>query len=152
MAAIQSEIGTLKNFIDGEWVEPSGGTDTVFNPATGEELAQAPLSTPEDVDRAVKAASNAFEGWSNTTPGERALALIRLADALEEHGEELAALEIANAGKPAAAFKSDELPVMADILRCFAGCAGARCCTARGSNTNPTTPSGARLTSTVHPS
>jgi betaine-aldehyde dehydrogenase len=123
VAAIQTEVGTLKNFIDGEWVEPSGGTDTVFNPATGEELAQAPVSTPEDVDRAVKAASGAFDGWSNTTPGERALALIRLADALEEHGEEITALEVANAGKPAAAFKSDELPVMADQLRFFAGCA-----------------------------
>jgi betaine-aldehyde dehydrogenase len=118
-----TQIGTLKNFIGGEWVEPSGGTDTVFNPATGEELAQAPVSTAEDVDRAVKAAEEAFEGWSNTTPGERALALIRLADALEEHGEELAALEIANAGKPAGAFKNDELPVMADNLRFFAGCA-----------------------------
>ena len=118
-----TEVGTMKNFIDGGWVDPSGGTDTVFNPATGEELAQAPVSSAEDVDRAVKAASGAFEGWSNTTPGERALALIRLADALEEHGEELAALEVANAGKPAAAFKGDELPVMADNLRFFAGCA-----------------------------
>ena len=123
MAAIQTDVGTLKNFVDGEWVEPSGGTDTVYNPATGEELAQAPVSTAEDVDRAVKAASDAFEGWSNTIPGERALALIRLADALEEHGEELAGLEVANAGKPASAFKSDELPVMADNLRFFAGCA-----------------------------
>jgi len=118
-----TEVGTMKNFIDGDWVAPSGGTDTVFNPATGEELAQAPVSTPEDVDRAVKAASAAFQGWSTTTPGERALALLRLADALEEHGDEIAALEIANAGKPAAAFKGDELPVMADNLRFFAGCA-----------------------------
>ncbi|HZB74989.1 MAG TPA: aldehyde dehydrogenase family protein, partial [Solirubrobacteraceae bacterium] len=118
-----TDVGTMKNFIDGDWVDPSGGTDTVYNPATGEELAQAPVSSPEDVDRAVKAASAAFEGWSNTTPGERALALIRLADALEEHGEAIAALEIANAGKPAAAFKADELPVMADNLRFFAGCA-----------------------------
>jgi len=118
-----TDVGTMKNFIDGDWVDPSGGTDTVFNPATGEELAQAPVSSAEDVDRAVKAASGAFEGWSNTTPGERALALIRLADALEEHGEEIAALEVANAGKPAAAFKADELPAMADNLRFFAGCA-----------------------------
>jgi betaine-aldehyde dehydrogenase len=118
-----TDVGTMKNFIDGDWVDPSGGTDAVYNPATGEELAQAPVSSPADVDRAVKAASAAFEGWSTTTPGERALALIRLADALEEHGEEIAALEIANAGKPAAAFKGDELPVMADNLRFFAGCA-----------------------------
>jgi betaine-aldehyde dehydrogenase len=121
--ALDTEIGTLENFIDGGWVAPSGGTDAVFDPATGEELAQAPVSSPEDVDRAVKAAGAAFEGWSNTTPGERALALIRIADALEEHGDEIAALEVANAGKPAAAFKGDELPVMADNLRFFAGCA-----------------------------
>ena len=55
-------IGTMKNFIDGEWVDPSGGTDTVFNPATGEELAQAPVSSPEDVDRAVKAAVGRLRG------------------------------------------------------------------------------------------
>jgi betaine-aldehyde dehydrogenase len=118
-----TDIGIMKNFIDGGWVDASGGTDTVFNPATGEELAQAPVSSPEDVDRAVKAASDAFVGWSNPTPGERALALIRLADALEEHGDEIASLEVANAGKPAAAFKGDELPAMADNLRFFAGCA-----------------------------
>ena len=70
-----------------------GRTDAVLNPATGEEIAQAPVSTPEDVDRAVKAARAAFEGWSNTTPGERALALLRLADALEEHADEIAELE-----------------------------------------------------------
>ena len=95
-----TDVGTMQNFIGGEWVEPSGGTAAVYNPATGEELAQAPVSNPEDVDRAVKAAGAAFEGWSGATPSERALALIRLADALEEHGEEIAALEIANAGKP----------------------------------------------------
>jgi betaine-aldehyde dehydrogenase len=118
-----TDIGIMKNFIDGGWVDASGGTDTVFNPATGEELAQAPVSSPEDVDRAVKAASDAFEGWSNTTPGGRARAPNRRADALEEHGDEIASLEVANAGKPAAAFKGDELPAMADNLRFFAGCA-----------------------------
>ncbi|HWT24125.1 MAG TPA: gamma-aminobutyraldehyde dehydrogenase [Solirubrobacteraceae bacterium] len=123
MATTDIDVGTLENFIAGEWVEPSGGTEAVFNPATGEELAQAPLSTEEDVDRAVQAAVDAFEGWSSTVPGERAHALLRLADALEEHGDELTALEVANAGKPAAAFRSDELPVLADNLRFFAGAA-----------------------------
>jgi len=123
VATTDIDVGTLENFIAGEWVEPSGGTEAVFNPATGEELAQAPLSTEEDVDRAVQAAVDAFEGWSSTVPGERAHALLRLADALEEHGDELTALEVANAGKPAAAFRSDELPVLADNLRFFAGAA-----------------------------
>ncbi len=119
---------TLKNFIDGEPVEPAGGrTAPVLNPATGEEIARAPASGREDVDRAVAAARAAFEagGWSTATPGERALALLRLADALEEHGDELAELESANAGKPIQAFKDDELPALVDNVRFFAG--AARC-------------------------
>ena len=114
----------LKNFIDGESVEAAeGGTDAVLNPATGEEIAQAPSSSRADVDRAVKAARTAFETWGNTTPGERALALIRIADALEANAEEIAQLESANAGKPISAFRDDEIPFMVDNLRFFAGAA-----------------------------
>jgi betaine-aldehyde dehydrogenase len=118
---------TLKNFINGDWVDPAEGrTDPVYNPATGEEIAQAPSSTAEDVDRAVKAARDAFEGgWGTTTPAERALALLRLADSIEEHADEIAELESSNAGKPLQAFKDDEVPAMVDNLRFFAG--AARC-------------------------
>ncbi|MEA2278957.1 MAG: betaine-aldehyde dehydrogenase [Solirubrobacteraceae bacterium] len=118
---------TLQNFIDGEWVDPAEGrTDAVLNPATGEEIAQAPSSTAQDIDRAVGAARAAFEGgWGTTTPAERALALLHLADAIEEHADEIAELESANAGKPIEAFKSDEIPAMVDNLRFFAG--AARC-------------------------
>ena len=103
----------------------SGETEPILNPATGEVIAHAPLSTAEDVERAVAAAKAAYPGWSTTTPGERARALLKLADAIEEHGDELAELESDNAGKPLAAVKSDEIPVMADNLRFFAG--AARC-------------------------
>src|SRR4051794_3009620 len=114
----------LQNFVDGELVDPaSGATTPVLNPATGEEIAQAPDSSAEDVDRAVQAAQGAFEGWAATTPGERALALIRLADAIEEHADEIAEAEAANAGKPIQAFKADEIPFMVDNLRFFAGAA-----------------------------
>jgi betaine-aldehyde dehydrogenase len=58
-----------------------------------------------------------------TTPQERALALIRLADAIEENADEFAALESANAGKPLQAFKEDEIPALVDHLRFFAGAA-----------------------------
>src|SRR3954463_12918670 len=69
---------TLQNFVDGERVDPaSDATSVVLNPATGEELAQAPDSGAEDVDRAVAAARGAFEGWAAATPGESALALLR---------------------------------------------------------------------------
>jgi len=115
---------TLQNFIDGELVDPaSGATSPVLNPATGEEMAHAPDSSAEDIERAVKAAQAAFEGWATTTPGERARALLRFADAIEEHGEELAETEARNAGKPVESVKSDEIPVMADNIRFFAGAA-----------------------------
>ena len=118
---------TFKNFIDGESVDAAEGrTDAVLNPATGEEIAQAPSSTKEDIDRAVKAARAAFEGgWGTSTPAERALAILKLADALEERADEIAELESANAGKPIEAFKGDEVPAMVDNLRFFAG--AARC-------------------------
>jgi betaine-aldehyde dehydrogenase len=118
-------LGTLSNFIAGERAPSDGETEAVLNPATGEELARAHNSTPADVDRAVRAARAAFDGWSQTTPAQRASALLALADAIEEHGEELARLEALNAGKPLAAVTNDELPAMADNLRFFAG--AARC-------------------------
>src|SRR3954451_2802889 len=83
-------------------------------PATGEELAQEPVSSREDVDRAVAAARKAFATWSKTTPAERQAALLKLADVIEEHADELADLEARNAGKPLQAFKDDEIPFMAD--------------------------------------
>ena len=117
--------GTLTNFIDGEQVSAEGDTEAILNPATGEEIANAPVSTPAEVDRAVRAARRAFEGWSATTPAVRAQALLALAEIIDEHTDELARLEALNAGKPIEAVKTDELPVMADNLRFFAG--AARC-------------------------
>ncbi len=102
----------LQNFIGGEFVDPADGqTEEVVNPATGEVIAEAPLSTAEDVDRAVAAARGRSTAWATTTPGERALALLQLADAIEERAEELADLESADAGKPRKAFLDDEIPV-----------------------------------------
>ncbi len=119
-------ITTLKNFIDGEFVDPADGqTEPILNPATGEAIAEAPLSSPADVDRAVAAAKAAYDGWATTTPGERALAMLKLADAIEEHADELSELESDNAGKPINAFRDDEIPFMVDNLRFFAG--AARC-------------------------
>ncbi|HEY7966896.1 MAG TPA: gamma-aminobutyraldehyde dehydrogenase [Solirubrobacteraceae bacterium] len=117
---------TLSNFIDGDF-RPAldGATEAVLNPATGEEIAQAPLSTAADIDAAVAAAKRAFETWSQTTPAARADALLALAAKVEEHGEELAREEAINAGKPIAGVLSDEVSVMCDNLRFFAG--AARC-------------------------
>jgi len=122
----------LKNFINGDSIEPADGeTEEILNPATGEAIAEAPLSSAEDVGRAVAAAKGAFEEWSTKTPGERAHALLQLADAIEEHSDELADLESANAGKPRKSFLEDEIPAMVDNLRFFAG--AARCLEGRAS-------------------
>src|SRR5215217_3219086 len=110
----------LQNFIDGEFVDAAdGATEEVVNPANGEAIAEMPLSNGEDVNRAVAAAKRAFESWSNTTPGERGTALLKLADLIEEHAEELADLESADAGKPRQAFLDDEIPFGAALA---AGC------------------------------
>ncbi|HMD51639.1 MAG TPA: gamma-aminobutyraldehyde dehydrogenase [Solirubrobacteraceae bacterium] len=118
-------VETLSNFIDGGRAAWDGETEPVLNPATGEELARAPRSSAEEVDQAVAAARRAFDGFSTSTPAERAQALLALADLVDEHAEELARIEALNAGKPLAAVAGDELPVMADNLRFFAG--AARC-------------------------
>jgi betaine-aldehyde dehydrogenase len=112
----------LQNFIDGEFVDSAeGATEEVTNPANGEVIADMPLSTEEDVNRAVAAAKAAFPGWSTTTPAERATAMLKLADILDEHAEELSDLEAADAGKPRNAFLEDEMPAVSDTLRFFAG-------------------------------
>jgi betaine-aldehyde dehydrogenase len=116
-------VETLKNFIDGELVGAEGETEPVLNPATGEQMARAPISSAQEVDRAVGAARRAFEGWSQSTPQRRSEALLAIAAALEEHGDEIARLEALNAGKPIEAVKSDEIPVAVDNLRFFAGAA-----------------------------
>src|ERR671923_2977163 len=122
----------LQNFIDGEFVDPAdGATEEVLNPATAEPIAEAPLSTEEDVNRAVAAARRAFDGYAKTTPGERALMLLKLAEAIEERADEIADLESANAGKPRHAFVEDEIPFLVDNLRFFAG--AARCLEGRAS-------------------
>ena len=116
----------IKNFINGEEQSPiEGGTEPVINPATGEQIAVTPLSTEADVDVAVAAAKAAFDGWGFTTPQERSLALLKIADAVEEAGEELRQIESLNVGKPIEAMR-DEIPACVDNLRFFAGAARNR--------------------------
>jgi 1-pyrroline dehydrogenase len=113
----------LRNLVAGDLVEAvDGGVREVANPATGDVIAEVPEGTQADVDRAVAAAKAAFPGWRDTTPGDRALALLKLADLLEQHGEELCALESANVGKPMTVAR-EEMPVTVDNVRFFAGAA-----------------------------
>ena len=120
---MSTTVSKHQNFIGGEWVDASGGESMeVLNPATGETIAEVPRAGAEDVDRAVQAAKKALPEWLETTPGERAEMLLKLAAAVEEHADELAELESRNVGKPLS-YAKDELPVCADNLRFFAGAA-----------------------------
>ena len=116
---------TLKNFVNGEYVEPeSGRYSDVVNPATGEIYAQRARSrASKDVDSAYAAASTAFEEWRDSTPAERQLALLRFADAIESRADEFVAAEVENTGKPRALTASEEIPPMVDQIRFFAGAA-----------------------------
>jgi betaine-aldehyde dehydrogenase len=121
---MQTETRSIKNFVNGEHVDPAEGRFyEVTNPATGEVFAQAPASGKEDVDRAYKAAEKAFEGWRDATPATRQLALFRIADALEERADEIVRAESENTGKPIGLTMEEEIPMAVDQIRFFAGAA-----------------------------
>ncbi len=114
----------LRNFIAGEYVDGRTESSTdIVNPATGSVVATAPVSSQADVDAAYGAAETAFAEWGRTTPSERQQALLKIADAIEEHADELIALESENTGKIQALTASEEIPPMVDQLRFFAGAA-----------------------------
>jgi 1-pyrroline dehydrogenase len=94
----------------------------VVNPANDQVIANVPASSQADVDRAVDAAEKAFESWKKTTPQDRSLLLLKIADALEAKADELGRLESANAGKPVGA-AIDEMTTSVDLFRFFAGAA-----------------------------
>ncbi len=92
----------VRNLIGGHWEDRDGReTEPVYDPATGEVLAETPLSTAEDVDRAVRKAGEAFPSWAATPVTERARLLFRFKALLEEHFEELRDLVTLENGKDA---------------------------------------------------
>lgn len=111
--------------IDGQFVTGEGQAEPILNPANGEQIAAVPEASFEQVNRAVNGAQRAFAQWSRTTPASRSNLLLRLADLVERHAEEFAALESLNCGKPYLAVLNDELPAVVDCFRFFAG--AARC-------------------------
>ncbi|HET9730903.1 MAG TPA: aldehyde dehydrogenase family protein, partial [Acidimicrobiia bacterium] len=114
----------VQNFIDGKLVDAAdGATIDLVNPTTGEVSGTSPRSGARDIDAAVDAATSAFDTWRRTTPSERGLALIRIADAIEARGDEFIDAECAATGKPRALMAADEIPPLVDQLRFFAGAA-----------------------------
>ncbi|HEY2792362.1 MAG TPA: gamma-aminobutyraldehyde dehydrogenase [Micromonosporaceae bacterium] len=117
-------MSTLRNFINGEYVDPIDGTYAeLIDPTTGETNAHAPVSGSADVDAAMRAASAAFETWRDSTPSARQLALLRIADAIEARAEEFVKVESSNTGKPYGVTMSEEIPPTVDHTRFFAGAA-----------------------------
>lgn len=116
-------VQTYQQFIGGEFVDAADGrTADVINPANDAVIASVPASSGEDVNRAVAAAATAFETWKKSTPQDRSLLMLKIADALEANADRLGRLESANAGKPVGA-AIDEIGVCADLYRFFAGAA-----------------------------
>ena len=114
----------LQNFINGKSVDgASGESTTLINPSTGVAFATAPKSNAADIDKAMKAASDAFPGWRDSTPSERQRALLKIADAIEARADEFVNLESENCGKPKSLTASEEMPPMVDQIRFFAGAA-----------------------------
>ena len=114
----------LKMLIDGDWVaSQSGAGMDVINPSNGQVLVQESLGGAHEVDLAVQAARRAFESgpWSRMRPAERTRLLLKLADALEQHGDELALLETLNTGKPLKMARAFDIGMAAECLRYNAG-------------------------------
>lgn len=112
---------TLQNFIDGAYVDAAADSAfDVIDPSNEEVYASSPVSTAADVDTAYRAAAAAFEDWSEQTPGERSLALFRIADEMEQRAEEFADLESQDTGKPRASLVDDEIMLSVDQIRFFA--------------------------------
>src|ERR1700730_7090793 len=101
---MKTQVRHHQMFIGGEWVDSSGHeAQGIVDPGLGEVIATVPKGTDKDVDRAVAAARKAYEEvWFDSTPRERSEMLLKIADVILEHGEELARIESENVGKPLA--------------------------------------------------
>ncbi len=119
-----SDIRTLRNYINGEFVDARDGrTLPVVDPTTGEAYTSSPLSGAADVDAAMAAAADAFPLWRDSTPSTRQTLLLKIADAVEARADELVEAECRNTGKPRAVTRDEEIVPMVDQIRFFAGAA-----------------------------
>lgn len=113
-----------KMLIGGEWVDSaSGKTFETINPATGDTICQVAEGDKADVDRAVAAARKAFESkpWARMSGADRGRLLYKLADLIEAHRDELAALESLDNGKPIRDSYNADIPLTAAVYRYYAG-------------------------------
>src|SRR3954465_7779812 len=116
-----AETLTIRNFIDGQFLEPVSGKylDNI-EPATGKTYSQVPDSDGRDVESAVAAAEKAFPAWSKTSAADRSRVLLRIADLIERDLEKLARAESIDTGKPLSLAQSLDIPRAASNFRFFA--------------------------------
>src|SRR3989338_8375009 len=110
-----------KMLIGGELKEGEGEALKIYNPSTGQVIAEIKEASAEQVNRAVEAAHHAFPAWSQLSAKDRSVALLSIADTIEANSELLARLESDNCGKPFTLALTDELPAIVDTFRFFAG-------------------------------
>jgi aminomuconate-semialdehyde/2-hydroxymuconate-6-semialdehyde dehydrogenase len=118
---VQKDLTQIKNFIDGQFAEPTGGKylDNI-EPATGKPYSQVPDSDARDVELAVAAAEKAFPAWSRMPAADRSRLLLRIADLIERDLEKLARAESIDTGKPLGLARSLDIPRAASNFRFFA--------------------------------
>ncbi len=124
-AIVAARLANVQSlFVAGQWcVAADGSTSDVFDPSSGEVISSACMATADDTERAVAAARASFDSgrWTSLTPAERGKILWRIADLLEEHADEVAELEMLDAGKPFAGARNGEIPFAAECFRYYAG-------------------------------
>jgi len=115
---------TVRNVVDGKPCDAvAGRRSELVEPVHGSVFGTAPLSDADDVARAYDAAAAARHEWGRSTPSQRQQALLRLADLMTEHADDLVEAEAQNTGKIKSLTRSEELDVMVDQVRFFAGAA-----------------------------
>ena len=112
-----------KMLINGELINGEGDALDIHDPATGDVICTINSASSEQVALACESAHKAFEGYSQTTPAERSALLHAICDKIEEHAQELASLESMDVGKPWPSAHDDEMPLIIDTFRFFAGAA-----------------------------
>jgi len=114
---------TNSQFIDGQFHAGQAAPEPVFNPSTGQQIANLASASRAQVDAAVAAAAAAFVHWSQLTPGERSRLMLKVADRIEALADEFAHLEMTNCGKPLATARAVDVGNTVDVFRFYAGAA-----------------------------
>ncbi|MFT4503452.1 aldehyde dehydrogenase family protein [Caballeronia sp. 15711] len=118
----QADVKRYELLIGGEAVAPGGGAySSIIDPSTETQIASVAQGTAADVDRAVQAARAALKPWNAIRASERGRILMRFAELMRTHQDEIAAVESLDAGKPISGVRRQDVPAAIDTLAYYAG-------------------------------